>query len=106
MPASYRSIDLAGKTLLPGFIDAHAHGPYGRDEIIPQANWSLLAHLALGVTTIHDPSSRANQVFAAAEYQKAGKVLGPRIYSTGEIVYGAKSVGFADVNGLDDALRM
>ena len=105
VPASYQSIDLAGKTILPGLIDAHAHGPYGRDEIIPQANWSLLAHLALGVTTIHNPSSRANQVFAAAEYQKAGKILGPRIYSTGEIVYGAKSVGFADVNGLDDALR-
>ena len=88
VPTSYQSIDLAGKTILPGLIDAHAHGPYGRDEIIPQANWSLLAHLALGVTTIHNPSSRANQVFAAAEYQKAGKILGPRIYSTGEIVYG------------------
>ena len=104
VPEGAVEVDLRGMTVVPGFIDAHAHGPYGRDEIIPQSNWSLLAHLALGVTTVHNPSSRANQVFAAGEYQRAGRILGPRIYSTGEVVYGAKSVGFADINSLDDAL--
>lgn len=104
MPQDATEVDLSGMTVVPGFIDAHAHGPYGRDEIIPQSNWSLLAHLALGVTTVHNPSSRANQVFAASEYQRAGRILGPRIYSTGEVVYGAKSVGYADINSLDDAL--
>ena len=29
-----RQVDLAGKTLMPGYIDAHAHGPYARDDII------------------------------------------------------------------------
>ena len=88
---------------MPGYIDAHAHGPYGRDDIIPQNNWSLLAHLALGVTTVHNPSSRAAQVFPAAEYQRAGKIIGPRIFSTGEIIYGAKSTGFDPIESLDDA---
>ncbi|MBT3425396.1 MAG: amidohydrolase family protein [Gammaproteobacteria bacterium] len=104
IPADAKVLDVTGKTVMPGMIDAHAHGPYARDQIIPQQNWSLLAHLALGVTTVHNPSSRSRQVFAAAEYQKSGRILGPRIFSTGEIVYGAKSTGFAPVDSLDDAL--
>lgn len=103
IPEDAKIVDLAGKTLLPGYIDAHAHGPYGRNDIIPQNNWSLLAHLALGVTTVHNPSSRAAQVFPAAEYQRAGVTLGPRIFSTGEIIYGAKSTGFDPIESLDDA---
>jgi len=104
VPENYEVIDLFGKTILPGFIDIHAHGPYGEGQIVPQQNWDLLAHLALGVTTVHNPSSRAFQVFSAAEYARAGKILGPRIFSTGEIIYGAKSTAFSMINNLDDAL--
>ena len=105
IPAGAASVDLAGKTIIPGLIDAHAHGPQGADEIVPQQNWSLLQNLALGTTTIHDPSSRASEIFAAAEMQRAGKIVGPRIFSTGEIVYGAKNPNvFAQIDSLDDAL--
>ena len=104
IPAGYQQVDLSGKTVIPGFVDIHAHGPYGRGEIIPQQNWNLLAHLALGVTTVHNPSSKATLAFAAAEYARAGKILGPRIFSTGEIIYGAKSPYFSSVQTLDDAL--
>lgn len=104
IPTNATVIDLKGKTITPGFIDAHAHGPQGRDDIIPQQNWSTIAHLALGVTTIHDPSSRANLIFPASEYQRAGMQLAPRIYSTGEVVYGAKSPGFyASIERYEDA---
>lgn len=105
VPGGATIIDVAGKTIIPGLIDAHAHGPYGTADIVPQQNWSVMAHLALGVTTVHDPSHIASHVFAASEYQRAGVILGPRIYSTGEIVYGAKAPGFyAIVNSYDDAL--
>lgn len=104
IPADFETVDLAGKTVVPGFIDIHGHGPYGQDLIVPQQNWSTLAHLALGVTTIHDPSSRASLVFPAAEYARAGLILSPRIYSTGEIVYGAKASVYAEINSYDDAL--
>ncbi|MEQ8803074.1 MAG: amidohydrolase family protein, partial [Haliea sp.] len=104
IPDGFHTVDMAGKTLVPGYVDIHAHGPYGSNDIIPQQNWNLLAHLALGVTTVHNPSSSANLVFAAAEYARAGKILGPRIFSTAEIIYGAKSTGWSPVDSLEDAL--
>ncbi len=105
IPAGVRVVDLAGKTVMPGLIDAHAHGPQGVNQLIPQQNWSAIQALALGTTTIHDPSNRASEIFAAAEYQRAGKLLAPRIFSTGEIIYGAKAARvYAEVNSLDDAL--
>jgi imidazolonepropionase-like amidohydrolase/Tol biopolymer transport system component len=104
IPESAQTLNLEGKTILPGFIDAHAHGPQGRDDIVPGQNWSAIAHLALGVTTIHDPSSTASEIFTAAERQRAGTYLSPRIYSSGEIVYGAKSpTRYAQIDSLDDA---
>jgi len=105
VPAGAILVDATAKTIIPGLIDAHAHGPQGVDEMTPQQNWSSIANLALGTTTIHDPSSRAAEIFPAAEMQRAGIILSPRIFSTGEIVYGAKQPDvFADINSLDDAL--
>jgi len=97
-------VDLKGKTIIPGLIDAHAHGPQGTDELIPNQNWKAVAHLALGVTTIFDPSSRASEIFAAGEMQRAGELLAPRTYSTGEVIYGAKAPGFfANIQSAEDA---
>jgi imidazolonepropionase-like amidohydrolase/Tol biopolymer transport system component len=105
VPAGATVVDVAGKTIIPGLIDAHAHGPAGEDEIVPQANWSMIQNLALGTTTLHDPSNRSSEIFAAKEMQRAGLILAPRIFSTGEIVYGAKAANvYAEINSLDDAL--
>ncbi len=105
LPTNARMIDASGKTIMPGLVDAHAHGGYGVGDLIPQQNWSLLQDLAMGVTTIHNPSSQASTVFATAERQRAGLTLGPRIFSTGEIVYGAKAADvYARIDSYDDAL--
>ncbi len=104
IPNTARQIDVAGKTIIPGLIDAHAHGPQGDNEIIPEQNWSAIAHLALGVTTIFDPSNYYGHVFSSGELQRAGQVLGPRTFSTADVVYGAKGFGFADIQSYDDAL--
>jgi hypothetical protein len=81
VPAGTPTVDVSGKTIVPGYIDAHAHGPQGVDGLVPQQNWSTQANLALGTTTIHDPSNRASEIFAAAEMQRAGLILAPRIFS-------------------------
>jgi imidazolonepropionase-like amidohydrolase len=73
--------------------------------MVPQQNWSSLVNLAMGTTTIHDPSAQASVIFAASEMQRAGNIVAPRIFSTGEIIYGAKAAGvYADINSFDDAL--
>ncbi|KQN92738.1 amidohydrolase [Sphingomonas sp. Leaf231] len=107
VPAGATTVDVAGKTIVPGFVDAHAHGPQGDDELVPQQNWSAMANLALGTTTIHDPSSRSAEIFPAAEMQQAGMVLAPRTFSTGEVIYGAKSPDvYAQIDTYDDALSI
>ncbi len=105
LPSGTEQINVAGKTIVPGFIDVHAHGPAARSEITPQQNWTQFADLAFGVTTVHDPSNDTSSIFSAAEMQRAGMITAPRIYSTGTILYGANAPGFrAKINSYDDAL--
>jgi imidazolonepropionase-like amidohydrolase/Tol biopolymer transport system component len=103
VPSGARVIDVAGKTVLPGLIDVHWHGAMGRDSVIPQQNWVTDAALAFGVTTVHDPSNDTSQIFAASEMARAGLVRGPRIFSTGTILYGAAGDIKVEVDSLDDA---
>ncbi len=104
VPPDAKVVDARGKTIIPGMIDVHWHGGMGEDGLIPQQSWVNLASLAFGVTTLHDPSNRNDHIFPQAEMQRAGVVLGPRIYSTGTILYGAKAGVTAVINNLDDAL--
>ncbi len=105
VPAGATMIDASGKVVMPGFVDAHHHGPHGTGELVPQQNWSLVQDLALGTTTTHNPSSDASLIFASAERQMAGTLLAPRIFSTGEIVYGAKAPSvYARIDTYEDAL--
>ncbi len=103
-PAGTRTIDVTGKTIMPGLIDAHWHGSMGSELVIPKQNWFHAAALGYGVTTVHDPSNDTFEIFAASEYQKAGKILGPRIFSTGTILYGATTPFTVEINSFDDAL--
>ena len=104
IPADARRIDASGKTIVPGFIDAHWHGAMNDSGLIPQQSWVNLASLAFGVTTMHDPSNLSSAIFTQSEMQRAGIVMGPRIYSTGTILYGARTPFYSNVNSLDDAL--
>jgi imidazolonepropionase-like amidohydrolase len=104
VPAGAKHIDVAGKTIMPGLVDVHWHGSMGSDQIIPQQNWINYASLAFGVTTIHDPSNDTAEIFSTSEMAKAGQIVAPRIFSTGTILYGAKSPFRADIESLDDAM--
>ena len=104
VPDEAQVVDVTGQTLVPGFIDAHAHGGMGSEEIIPQQNWMQYSNLAFGVTSIHDPSNDTSEIFTHAEMQRAGLVLGPRTWSTGTILYGANYPGAtSEVHELADA---
>ncbi len=103
VPSGTKIIDVKGKYIMPGMIDVHAHGSAGSYGIMPQQNWNFYANVAFGVTTNHDPSNDTEEVFASSEMIKAGVTVGPRLYSTGTILYGAEGSFKAVVNSLDDA---
>jgi imidazolonepropionase-like amidohydrolase len=104
VPADAHRIDAAGKFIMPGLVDVHAHIGTGSSGISPRANWGFLANLAFGVTTMHDPSNSTDMVFSASELIKAGEVLSPRLFSTGTILYGAEGGAKAITTSFDDAL--
>ncbi|NJO01177.1 MAG: amidohydrolase family protein [Bacteroidia bacterium] len=74
-----------------------------RHGLSPQKQWSYYANLAYGITSTHDPSSNSEMAFSQSEMVKAGVMVGPRIYSTGTILYGADGDFKAPINSLDDA---
>jgi Tol biopolymer transport system component/imidazolonepropionase-like amidohydrolase len=103
IPSGAHQLDVSGMTIIPGLVDVHAHGPQGTRGVIPQQNWLHYAMLTFGVTTVHDPSNDTGEIFAAAEMARAGKLVAPRIFSTGTILYGAKAPFKAVIDSLDDA---
>jgi imidazolonepropionase-like amidohydrolase/Tol biopolymer transport system component len=103
VPRGAKEIDCTGKTIMPGIIDAHAHSGNFRYGLSPQKQWEYYANLAYGVTTSHDPSANTEMVFAQSELIKSGNMVGPRLFSTGTILYGADGDFKAVINSLDDA---
>lgn len=102
-PTDAKIIDCSGKTIMPGMVDVHSHLSTWRLGPSPQKQWSYYANVAFGVTTTHDPSSTSEMCFSQSEMVKAGYMVGPRVYSTGTILYGAEGDFKAVINSYDDA---
>lgn len=90
-----RVLDLSGKVVMPGLVDVHAHHTNDQSGIITRLRPPYLLDLAYGVTTIVDPATSSKSAFPSAEMVEAGVVLGPRIFSVGEIVV-ADSMGLGE----------
>ena len=103
VPSKAHVVDCVGKTIMPGLVDVHAHLGAFRYGLSPKKHWQYWANLAYGVTTTHDPSSNSEMTFSQSEMVKAGIMVGPRIFSTGTILYGADGDFKAVINSLDDA---
>ncbi len=103
IPSNAKVIDVTGKTIMPGIVDVHAHVGGFRNGLTAQKHWQFYANLAFGVTTSHDPSANTEAIFTLAELIKAGEMVGPRLYSTGFILYGADGDFKAKVNNIEDA---
>jgi imidazolonepropionase-like amidohydrolase/Tol biopolymer transport system component len=104
VPSAAKIIDVTGKTLIPGFIDVHAHTGSSNQSVYSQQNWSFLANLAFGVTTTIDPSNYSEMIFAEGELQRQGTLLAPRVYSTGTILYGAEGDFKTVIDKYEDAV--
>jgi imidazolonepropionase-like amidohydrolase/Tol biopolymer transport system component len=103
VPAGAKVLDVSGKTLMPGIVDVHWHGAMGDEGVLPEQNWKLLSSLAFGVTTVHDPSNDTDSIFATSELVKSGDMVGPHVFSTGTVLYGASGAYRAPIETLEDA---
>jgi imidazolonepropionase-like amidohydrolase len=103
IPGKAKVYDATGKTIIPGIIDTHAHMRAFRYGLSPQKEWPYYANLAYGITTTHDPSSNSEMSLSQSEMVRAGRMVGPRIYTTGTILYGADGDFKAVINNYKDA---
>ncbi len=74
-PPSRRAIDAAGKTMIPGLIDAHVH----------MDAWTPAVFLKYGVTTVRDLHSDAGVIFPMSREDSAAR---PRIITSGPLIDG------------------
>jgi imidazolonepropionase-like amidohydrolase len=92
-----RRIDGKGRYLIPGLMDVHIHlkggfditgkvdapmGPPNREEGVA----ALASFLYAGVTTVFDAGNRAEHILPLRADERAGKILSPRIFATGNLV--------------------
>ena len=86
VPEGATVIDVAGKTIVPGFVDTHAH-MWNLWQLHWSRSWLYQANLAYGVTTTRDPQTATTDVLSYEDLVRAGRMVGPRVYSTGPGVF-------------------
>jgi imidazolonepropionase-like amidohydrolase len=91
-PPGAPTLDLEGRTLLPGLIDAHVHlsslGLTGLSDDLHEYGLAFVAQRMLegGITTVRDLGSYGRSLFRLREAIALGLCQGPRLVLCGQIV--------------------
>jgi imidazolonepropionase-like amidohydrolase len=107
VPADAQVIDVGGRTIMPGLIDAHTHLTYHVSEyglMLQQMNESLEMNalkaaesarviLETGCTAIGDGASRGKVGMAIRDGVKQGLIPGPKVVAAGQIISGSAGIG-------------
>ncbi|NOT75325.1 MAG: amidohydrolase family protein [Cyclobacteriaceae bacterium] len=96
-------MDMAGKTIVPGFIDTHSH-MWPAWGIHKNQVWIYAANLAYGVTATRDPQTATTDVLTYSDMVETGQIIGPRVYSTGPGV-GYWAYNLKDLDQAKDILK-
>ena len=81
LPGNTREVDVSGRWIIPGLIDAHAH-------LAPAASWARPRYLAWGVTTLRDVHGGMNSLGQLRKRRQTGPPDGPRVYAAGAMIDG------------------
>jgi cytosine/adenosine deaminase-related metal-dependent hydrolase len=79
-PQGDMEIDAAGKYVMPGLINAHAHVQEERGGIPQPLDYELKMWLACGITTVRDVGSDTPKTLRLRQQSAAGEVAAPRIF--------------------------
>jgi len=124
-PEGTRVIDVGGRTLMPGLIDAHAHVGVsfprparadGAEPLLAGTDAHVLAAelrevLRMGITTMRDVGSMGDIVVEARQAMRYGAFRGPRLLTCGRIVSPTGPGGrffpgmYREADGPDDMRR-
>ena len=88
LPARTTELDVTGRWIIPGLVDAHVH------LVDPQAGvarWSMARYLAWGVTSVRDMHGPLRSALAVRREIDRGWRPGPRVFSAGSMLDGAPS---------------
>ncbi|MGE0445206.1 MAG: amidohydrolase family protein [Vicinamibacterales bacterium] len=95
-----RVIDAQGRTVMPGFIDAHRHiigGGFGAEQ---QGDWMategprlMQQFLDAGFTTVLSAGDDAAQILELRRRTADGSIKGPRIFAAGRVGLAARGGG-------------
>ena len=91
-----RRIDARGKYIIPGLMDVHIHLRGAAQASGPGVNWekasraealaALGSYLYSGVTTVFDAGNIPDLILPLRADERAGKILSPRIFATGNAI--------------------
>lgn len=81
LPKRTSEVDVKGRWIIPGLIDAHAH-------ITPAINWAPSRFLAWGVTTIRDVHGPLETVLTLRKQANSEGGSVPRMYASGAMIDG------------------
>jgi imidazolonepropionase-like amidohydrolase len=112
VPAGAPRLDLGGRTLMPGLVDAHVHvtnfdmprAMKGQEPIAPEVKHHFIASglrrmLRMGITTVRDVGAFGDDLLHARRAVRLGAIPGPRLLSCGRIV-SATSPGGRQFDGM------
>lgn len=91
LPRKVRVVDVTGKWIIPGLIDAHAH----------VERWALRRYLAFGVTSVRDMHGDMDSIMPLREMVNLNSIAGPRIYAAGSMIDGVPPT-YADAFAVHD----
>jgi imidazolonepropionase-like amidohydrolase len=81
LPSRTREIDVSGRWIIPGLIDAHVH-------LAPAVSWAPPRFLAWGVTTVRDVHGGIASLSTLKKRPNPGTPEGPRVYPAGAMIDG------------------
>ncbi|MBI4456881.1 MAG: amidohydrolase family protein [Acidobacteria bacterium] len=87
IPADAQVVDASGKFLIPGLWDMHVHTWYPDVMFLPL----FIANGVTGVRDTHAPWEHFEQIKQWRKEIASGKIIGPRIISSGPLVDGPQS---------------